>query len=424
MSLFTPFINPPMNTPQSLDQEPISPPVPPIRSKEEEEDVDYDFDSEEEGDGFHIRGRLSVGPKAEELTIRELHSLIHEGSIYLNPPYQRDVVWSASKQSLLIDSIFRNFWIPPVVFSVTDDDGVPIRVCVDGKQRLTSIQRFLDGQLPYVQSKKNYYFTAPESMKQRLQIPQDKKEEFLNKKISCVEYTELTPELEREIFHRVQLGMALTTAEKWATIVSPWTEWITKLENRHVSIEGGLSQLLDWDTKRGREFSNVAQMVYICDGHPNSENVPTAPKMQNWLARMDPPGEKFKKDVDDAMTEYCHLASDPDLNSGKSPPWNSSTVGVLLYVLRRSSSEEKARAVHHLRSEIRRQFPSQVRFNAMVGAALWKLINDLKQHPITPATPGSTSKRRRKMSESEDEEYRPAPVKSIGKGRQTRSRHD
>ena len=47
----------------------------------------------------------------------------------------------------LIDSIFRNFYIPPIIFTVTKDESEEIRTCVDGKQRLTSIQKFFDGQV-------------------------------------------------------------------------------------------------------------------------------------------------------------------------------------------------------------------------------------------------------------------------------------
>lgn len=33
-----------------------------------------------------------------------------------------------------------------MIFAVTkDDEGETVRICVDGKQRLTSIQKFLDG---------------------------------------------------------------------------------------------------------------------------------------------------------------------------------------------------------------------------------------------------------------------------------------
>lgn len=57
------------------------------------------------------------------------------------------VVWNNEKQILLIESIFRNFYIPPVLFRVEETDDGPLRICMDGKQRLTSIQRFLDGQV-------------------------------------------------------------------------------------------------------------------------------------------------------------------------------------------------------------------------------------------------------------------------------------
>ena len=58
------------------------------------------------------------------------------------------MVWPEAKQIGLIDSIFRNFYIPPVIFAVQkDEDGEETRVCVDGKQRLTSILKFMDGVL-------------------------------------------------------------------------------------------------------------------------------------------------------------------------------------------------------------------------------------------------------------------------------------
>lgn len=73
---------------------------------------------------------------------------------------QRDVVWPETKQTGLIDSVFHNFYIPPIIFceqnsvcsrrslrclSVigvrSEEDGTEKRTCIDGKQRLTSIHR-------------------------------------------------------------------------------------------------------------------------------------------------------------------------------------------------------------------------------------------------------------------------------------------
>ncbi len=51
-------------------------------------------------------------------------------------PYT-EVVWHEDKQSQLIESIFRNFTVPQVVFAVrreVGEDGDESRICVDGKQ--------------------------------------------------------------------------------------------------------------------------------------------------------------------------------------------------------------------------------------------------------------------------------------------------
>ena len=59
-----------------------------------------------------------------------------------------DVVWPTGKQMEIIDSLFHNFYVPPIIFAVMrDEDGEEVRVCVDGKQRLTSIVKFLDGHV-------------------------------------------------------------------------------------------------------------------------------------------------------------------------------------------------------------------------------------------------------------------------------------
>jgi len=57
---------------------------------------------------------------------------------------RKDVVWPETKQIMIIDSIFRNFYIPPVIFAVkVHDDGAESKTCIDGKQRLTSIHRYV-----------------------------------------------------------------------------------------------------------------------------------------------------------------------------------------------------------------------------------------------------------------------------------------
>ena len=60
-----------------------------------------------------------------------------------------EIVWNPKKQSMLIDSMYRGFYIPPVVFSVHWDvvSQAKVRLCVDGKQRLTAISGFVSGRV-------------------------------------------------------------------------------------------------------------------------------------------------------------------------------------------------------------------------------------------------------------------------------------
>lgn len=68
----------------------------------------------------------------------------------LDPPYQRNSVWSEEKQSFLIDSIIKNIPIPPIFLHQKIDDvtGKTVYSVIDGKQRLESIFKFIKGEIP------------------------------------------------------------------------------------------------------------------------------------------------------------------------------------------------------------------------------------------------------------------------------------
>ncbi|KAI6000605.1 hypothetical protein EDD15DRAFT_2193192 [Pisolithus albus] len=417
----------------------------------EVDELDDDFRSDE-GDAdpnvFKISDPLTP-PSATSYSAKELHALIHEGYIDLNPSYQRDVVWPESKQIGLIDSIFRNFYIPPIIFAVQkDDDGEVVRVCVDGKQRLTSIQKFLDGLIPLCfvvidfergdrdsRSKRSFWYVRSEQQKTtRLEIPETWKRQFADTRITCVEYRDLAPGTEREIFQRVQLGMTLTAAEKLQAISSSWAEWIADLHTRHVNAEGALAQVLEWDTKRGRDFQCIAQMVYCCDSLPEHA-LPTAQKLERWLSRIDKPSQSFKTRISNTLDAFWNVATVDHLNAAfkqvdkRVAPVEFVFIGTLLYILYDRSYEARANAVLHMRLRIREQF-RDVRNNGLVGKALWKIIDNItgpsgsqilgsNQHSIY--TPSSSAKKRKQLDEDEDD-YRPSPVRSLGQGTRTRAK--
>ncbi|MBN8446652.1 MAG: DUF262 domain-containing protein [Gammaproteobacteria bacterium] len=67
-----------------------------------------------------------------------------------DPAYQRRSVWSDEKQSFFIDSILKNFPMPPIFLhqKIDDDTGKTRYDIIDGKQRLTSLVRFLKNEIP------------------------------------------------------------------------------------------------------------------------------------------------------------------------------------------------------------------------------------------------------------------------------------
>lgn len=80
-------------------------------------------------------------------TFYENHSL---KKYNFNAPYQRQSVWSPEKQSFLIDSILRNYPIPPIFLHqhIDPDSGRTTYDVIDGKQRLTAIIDFIENKIP------------------------------------------------------------------------------------------------------------------------------------------------------------------------------------------------------------------------------------------------------------------------------------
>jgi len=70
-----------------------------------------------------------------------------ENGINLNPEYQRDIVWSNEKQSAFINSIMRNIIPNAIIFN--NNESELIQICMDGKQRITSLVRFKKNEIPY-----------------------------------------------------------------------------------------------------------------------------------------------------------------------------------------------------------------------------------------------------------------------------------
>lgn len=72
-----------------------------------------------------------------------LVSMMQDGKIILEVPFQRQYVWKDDKASQLIESIIMNVPIPPIYFAEEEDGDWLV---IDGLQRLNSLKRFFENE--------------------------------------------------------------------------------------------------------------------------------------------------------------------------------------------------------------------------------------------------------------------------------------
>lgn len=83
------------------------------------------------------------------ISIASFHEQNQLKKFSYDPPYQRRSVWSDEKQSYFIDSLLRNYPIPPIFLhrKIDSDTGKTSFDVIDGKQRLTAIARFVNNEI-------------------------------------------------------------------------------------------------------------------------------------------------------------------------------------------------------------------------------------------------------------------------------------
>lgn len=89
--------------------------------------------------------------KSTSITISNFYEQFQLKKYRLDPPYQRDMnVWSMEQKSFLIDTIFKNFPIPPIFLEqkINSETGITNYDVIDGKQRLSTIIGFINNKVP------------------------------------------------------------------------------------------------------------------------------------------------------------------------------------------------------------------------------------------------------------------------------------
>ena len=185
----------------------------------------------------------------ENRTVHDILRRIEKGSFVMDPEFQRDFIWPGDKQSKLIESVLMR--IPLPVFYLGEDNEGRM-VVVDGLQRLSTFQRFVNNELKLIlpnqaELDKKYFKDLSPKMQNRI--------EDCNLILYIIDAK--VPERARlDIFDRVNGGIPLTRQQMRNCLYMGAATRFLKEEAASDLFVKATGRSLQTKTMRDREFVN------------------------------------------------------------------------------------------------------------------------------------------------------------------------
>ncbi|KAH7116956.1 hypothetical protein B0J11DRAFT_537976 [Dendryphion nanum] len=353
-------------------------------------------ESEDASLAFDPRPRLSE-PAVYMRTLAYLMNGLETGKIDVNPEYQREVVWTADRMAGLVNSLMENFYIPPIILNrktIADSDSEESTlVCVDGKQRLSSVRAFIQGLIPCHDRHgiKWWFCIAPGSVgKSKRILPEEVRRQFLRKEFCSFEYQNISTEQEEDLFARVQMGMQLSAAEKMRAQSGPWQELARLFVDDYPIVFSLLK-----DRSRGKDFQmalSCFSQIIECE-HPMAANgIPVLrtnhialPKLINNKAAADDRTRAHLANVFNTFQDLINENAEIFTNAGRRlknvqtfAPVEMVSVAVMISIYSETRNNTLLLGdIKVLRDLLRENFVD-LRLNAQVWKVIWEFIDNLE----------------------------------------------
>ncbi|KAA8900017.1 hypothetical protein FN846DRAFT_799429 [Sphaerosporella brunnea] len=298
------------------------PPARPAAAADEFEDPDLDEEVDSDDDSGDEESSTFEAPEMlgamhwHRRCVGDLIEMMKTPWLDLNPDYQRDVVWAPDRMTKLVNSLICKFYVPPVIFNVVEEeqeDGSKRykRISIDGKQRLTSVREFVNGNIPCTDAKgKSWYFCEkpknefPAKKVKRRILPVRTRRQFLRLELICAEFSNLERKQEEDLFSRVQLGIPLTPAEKLRASSGPWQDFAISIEKEFLELLTGVV-----DNRRGRGFQLILQIFkqLMKEHEENPTYSAGASALKGFCAETNGLDENFKATARSVFTRYLEV---------------------------------------------------------------------------------------------------------------------
>lgn len=214
--------------------------------------------------------------------IATLLARIKAKDLDLQPDFQRGEVWSTSKKQKLVDSILRNWYVPPVHVVENVDSG--LQEVLDGQQRLAAIRDFaagkikVDGEIEPFNSEiaslnRKTFSDLPDAFRRRF-------EQFTIRVMKVVDYQSTEP---AELFFRLNQPVGLTTAEQRNAFFGETRHQIRQLV---LEMEGaGIGKdLVGFSNSRMAYDDIIARVAMTLDGKTLNQKIDAASLANKYRA--------------------------------------------------------------------------------------------------------------------------------------------
>ena len=255
--------------------------------------------------------------------VETIYSRISNGDLNLQPNFQRGEVWSPAKRQKLIDSILRQWHVPPIHVIQSSDGGED--EVLDGQQRLVSIRDFIAGKFRINGLVEPYDANIFALNDLRFQeLPQEWRRKFLRFPIRIFNIVDFSPSEPSELFFRLNQPASLTAAEQRNSFYGQPREQIKELVMEMEEL--GLN-------KDFLGFSN-SRMAYddvLARACVTLENGLSAKISANLLADRYRSGIPFDRRSYDRLARSLHILSDVREMVGRNSKLNKA--GLLSWML-------------------------------------------------------------------------------------------
>jgi hypothetical protein len=239
--------------------------------------------------------------KQPSTTVQNISTIItrfKNNEIDLNAIYQRDIIWDKHKKGKFIESCIKGIVPNPIIFNNINEK----LVCIDGKQRVTSLVEYFDNKFPFEfenddpeEDKVEYYATTlPKAIKKKniiIKILDSKDRDRLkNTNIPVVIYENLDYPAEVDIFHRLQNGQVLSQGQI-ILAASDNVNIATKYKaffNEKDGIKKKLAnlKLCNTDPKYDEHYKFILELIFLSDKTVKQYKKPDKKDIEKLYSKM------------------------------------------------------------------------------------------------------------------------------------------